>query len=317
VARSFRLTGGTIRRLAEIAVAEARLHGRAMVLAADIVSASRSLGAEALDTLAARVTGAGTWDDVVVDDETSEELRLLEQRCRQREQLAAALPDSLGSQQGAGVRALFAGPSGTGKSLAAQVLASALQKDLYRLDLSTVVNKYLGETEKNVDRLFSRAEELDVVLLIDEGDALLARRTDVRSSNDRYANLETNYLLQRIEAFDGVLVITTNARQRIDEAFERRIDATIDFTAPGPTERYFIWRRHLAWNDEFDDGFLQEAAARCALTGGQIRNAVLHATMLALEDRSGIRDHHLEAAVQREYRKLGSLCPLRAVARHA
>src|SRR5207302_3530655 len=141
--------------------------------------------------------------------------------------------------------ALFSGPSGTGKTLAARLLAAALQMDLYRLDLSAVVNKYIGETEKNLNQLFARAEELDVILLLDEGDALLTQRTSVQTSNDRYANLETNFLLQRLESFEGILIVTTNAGQRIDTAFQRRMDVVIPFQAPDVAERWSIWRLHL------------------------------------------------------------------------
>src|SRR5262249_43567362 len=142
---------------------------------------------------------------------------------------------------GTGVRALLTGPSGTGKTLAARVLAARLELDLYRLDLATVVNKYIGETEKNLSRVFARAEELDVALLLDEGDALLTQRTDVQTSHDRYANLETNYLLQRLETFEGILIVTTNAADRIDSAFQRRMDVVIEFRAPDAAERLEIW----------------------------------------------------------------------------
>jgi SpoVK/Ycf46/Vps4 family AAA+-type ATPase len=227
------------------------------------------------------------------------------------ERLPDALPEIFGSQLGAGVRALFTGPSGTGKSMAARLLAAGLGKDLYRLDLSAVVNKYLGETEKNLERALSRAETLDVILLIDEGDALLAQRTDVGTSNDRYANLETNFLLQRLESFEGILVVTTNAEQRIDDAFERRLDAIINFTAPGPMERWAIWALHLPPDHRVDDELLQDVAVRCALTGGQIRNAVLHASLLALSGHEALHSGHLEVAVRREYQKAGGVCPLR------
>src|SRR5207244_385737 len=161
-------------------------------------------------------------------------------------------------------------PSGTGKTMAARILASSLQMDLYRLDLASVVNKYLGETEKSLHQLFSRAEELDVVLLIDEGDALLTNRTAVQNSNDRYANLETNFLLQRLESFEGVLLITTNAVQRIDSAFQRRMDVIVEFRIPDPHERWTIWQLHLPPDHAVDYNWLQDAAVRCATSGGQI-----------------------------------------------
>src|SRR5207248_2214342 len=149
----------------------------------------------------------------------------------------AGVGRALSGQLTPGVRALFSGPSGTGKTLAARLLAGRLGMDLYRLDLSAVVNKYIGETEKNLNRAFTLAEELDVILLLDEGDALLTQRTAVQTSNDRYANLETNYLLQRLEAFEGILIVTTNAGDRIDAAFQRRVDVVVEFRTPDAAER--------------------------------------------------------------------------------
>ncbi len=312
LAEEHRMTGGTIRRAAAMAAAEAHLDGRVVVTGRDILAAARTIRAGLLDTLVSPVPVAGTWEDLVVSPPTRDELVLLERRCRCRERLGDTLPAAFGSASSAGVRALFTGASGTGKSLAARLLAAALRKDLYRLELSAVVNKYLGETEKSLDRVLGYAEALDVVLLIDEGDALLAKRTDVQTSNDRYANLETNYLLQRLESFEGIVVVTTNAEQRLDEAFERRLDVVIDFAAPGPTERLSIWQLHLATPHAVDEEFAREVAARCAMAGGQIRNAVLHASLLALDDGGVVTAAHVEAAVRREYRKLGALCPLRS-----
>jgi SpoVK/Ycf46/Vps4 family AAA+-type ATPase len=175
------------------------------------------------------------------------------------------------------------------------------------------VNKYIGETEKNLDRVLSRAEELDVMLLVDEGDSLLTQRTNVQSSNDRYANLETNYLLQRLECFEGILIVivTTNAGDRIDAAFERRMDVVVEFQPPQPAERWEMWQLHLPSPHEVDPDFLNDLATRCALAGGQIRNAVLHASLLALEAGRIVDTRLLDTAVRREYRKAGAVCPLR------
>src|SRR6185503_10109577 len=205
-------------------------------------------------------------------------------RCRHRE----SLQEQGGNGANAGVRALLSGPSGTGKTLAARLLGATLQMDLYRVALSSVVNKYIGETEKNLNLVFSRAEELDVILLLDEGDALLTQRTSVQTSNDRYANLETNFLLQRLESFEGILIVTTNAGDRIDNAFQRRMDMLINFPAPDALGRWAIWQLHLPPTHEVDSWFLEEAAGRCSLNGGQIRNAALHASLLALEDGGAI-----------------------------
>jgi hypothetical protein len=299
-----RMTGGNIRRTAGLARAAAALAGRSQVTGDDLRAGARMLHGRLLDTLAERVRTGGGWSQLAVRAETMRELELVESRCRHRERLADAV--------GPGVRALFSGPSGTGKTLAAALLASRLGVDLYRLDLSSVVDKYLGETEKNLSRVFARAEEADVALLLDEGDALLTQRTAVHSSNDRYANLETNYLLQRLESYEGILIVTTNAGDRIDGAFKRRMDVVVEFRLPDAAERWAIWQLHLPPLHEVDAASLDEAAARCELSGGQIRNAVLHASLLALDDGLPLATRHLRAAIAREYAKSGEVCPLRA-----
>ena len=151
------------------------------------------------------------------------------------------------------------------------------------------------------------------MLLLDEGDALLTRRTDVQTSNDRYANLETNFLLQRLESYGGILVVTTNAGERIDSAFRRRLDVVVEFRAPDAAERWAIWQLHLPGDHAVGEAMLNEAAYRCQLTGGQIRNAVLHASLLALDDGRAVDDGHVAPAVRREYRKAGAVCPLRTL----
>jgi hypothetical protein len=311
IGERFRLTAGTIRRAARLAGACAALAGRAAVTPADVRAAAGALNRQSLDTLAERVSVGGDWGDLAVGPETARELAHLESRCRRRERIGGAVGPALGKQLNAGVRALFSGPSGTGKTLAARALAAALDLDLYRIDLAAVVNKYIGETEKNLSQIFARAEELGVILLLDEGDALLAGRTSVQTSNDRYANLETNYLLQRLESFEGILIVTTNAVDRIDGAFQRRMDVVVHFLSPGAAERWAIWQLHLPPAHTIDRAMLEEVARRCELCGGQIRNAALHAALLALDDGGAITAAHLEASVQREYRKLGAICPLR------
>ena len=309
-----RMTTGTIVAAAALAQAHVALEGRSRVTVSDVRVAGRALHAD-LERLATHVATSGGWECLGAAADTLADLRSLEERCRHRERLHDHVGPALGHQLNCGVRALFAGPSGTGKTMAARLLASALEADLYRLDLASVVNKYIGETEKSLDRLFSRAEELDVILLIDEGDALLTSRTAVATSNDRYANLETNYLLQRLEAFDGIVIVTTNAANRIDSAFQRRMDVVVDFRMPGPHERWLIWQLHLPLDHGVDATWLQDAALRCDLTGGQIRNAVLHASLAALEHGRRVSTPDLDGALHREYRKTGTVCPLpRAVA---
>jgi len=309
LAKRFRMTSGNIRAAAALSRSYALLENRRRVTAGDVRIASRALHRE-IETLATFLPASGGWESIGASAETLEELRNLEARCRHREQIQHHVGPALGRQLNCGVRALLAGPSGTGKTMAAKLLASTLQMDLYRLDLASVVNKYIGETEKSLNQLFSRAEELDVILLIDEGDALLTNRTAVQSSNDRYANLETNFLLQRLESFEGILLVTTNAANRIDSAFQRRMDVVVEFRMPSAQERWLIWQLHLPPEHQVGHGWLQEAAVRCALSGGQIRNAVLHASLLALDEERIVSTGHVELALHREYRKTGAVCPL-------
>jgi ATPase family protein associated with various cellular activities (AAA) len=304
-----RMTSGNIVRAATMARASATLSGA--IDGAALWSAIRTLDREGLDALAQRIDPAGPWSLLATSRETREELNTLAARCRQRERLGAFVGEAC-SGVNPGVRALFKGPSGTGKTLAARILAGALGMDVYRVDLASVVNKYIGETEKNLDRVFARAEELDVILLLDEGDALLTQRTAVQSANDRYANLETNFLLQRLESYAGILIVTTNAGDRIDTAFERRMDVVIEFALPDAAERRAIWEMHLPDAHAIEGEVLQAAAQRCALSGGQIRNAALHAALLAVDSGAPVGSCHLEAAVAREYRKQGGLSPLRS-----
>jgi hypothetical protein len=307
----FRLSSGHIHAAAELARSQAALAGRSAITAGDVRRAVGGLDRQALDALATRLETGGDWSELAVAADVQRELIHLERRCSQRERLQGAVGPSLGRQLHSGVRALFRGPSGTGKTLAARLLAAKLGMELYKVDLSSVVNKYIGETEKNLNRIFSLAEELDVVLLFDEGDALLARRTAVQTANDRYANLETNYLLQRIESFEGIMLLTTNTGDQIDTAFARRMDVTVDFRAPDAAERWGIWQLHLPVGHAVDPQFLHEVAARCGFSGGQIRNVVLHAASLALDDGGTMDTEHLDAAIQREYRKSGGICPLK------
>jgi hypothetical protein len=262
-----------------------------------------------LDGIAHRVPPLGPAESLAMSDELQNEFEALLARCRHRESLRELLPGSFGHGGGSGVRALLKGPSGTGKTLAARHLAAALGRPLYRVDLAATVSKYIGETERNLERAFEAAETLDIVLLLDEGDALMAGRTGVTNATDRYANLETNYLLQRVEIFDGILLVTTNAAERIDAGFARRMDVTLDFTLPDGPTRHRLWQAHLPAGHRIGDPALDEVAGRCRLSGGQIRNAALHAALLSLERGGGVGPAELLAALQREYRRAGQSCP--------
>ena len=305
----YHLTLGTVQQAGRLAHAYAALNDHPHVELTDVQAACQSLNQQTLENLATRIATDCTWETLIVGDTTRSELETLIRRCRHRETLLSHLgPGFTGATRG--VRALFGGCSGTGKTLAARIIAAELGLELYRVDLSAVVSKYIGETERNLSRLFARAEEQDIILLLDEGDSLLTARTDVRSSNDRYANMETNYLLQRLEQYEGIILITSNATSRIDSAFQRRIDVVIEFSLPDAGQRQRLWELHLPLQHQVSSGILRQAARRCQLTGGQIRNAALHATLLAIEAETPMSDDFLAAGIHREYTKMGAASPL-------
>ncbi len=213
------------------------------------------------------------------------------------------------SLKGRGVTGLFAGDSGTGKTMSAEVIAGALGLDLYVIDLSTIVDKYIGETEKNLDRVFSEADRVNGVLLFDEADAIFGKRSEVKDARDRYANVEVAYLLQRMERFDGMAVLTTNLRSNVDEAFLRRLDAIVDFAVPEVEDRRRLWARNLsAGAPKSDDIDIEFLARRFTLTGGNIRNIAVGAAFRAAEADRLLRMEDLVRETAREYRKLGRLC---------
>ena len=306
IAETFTVSGRYIRQCAPMSVACAALEGREAVTVRDVREASRAVNRQVLESLATPLNEGGGWAQLVIGTSTEMELRDLERRCRHREQLARSVGAGFPGGLTRGVRALFEGPSGTGKTLAARVVAAEVGLDLYRVDLASVINKYIGETEKNLSRILSRAEDLDVILLLDEGDALLSRRTDVRSANDRYANLETNYLLQRLETYDGIVIVTTNLGAQIDPAFRRRMDTVTRFHLPDAEQRWRLWQLHLPDDHVLDSATLEEVALRYALTGGQVRNAALYASVGAIARQGRVGPEELYGAIELEHRKAGA-----------
>ena len=209
---------------------------------------------------------------------------------------------------GRGITALFQGPPGTGKTMVAGALAHELGIDLYRVDLSKIMSKWIGETERNLATIFDAAEDGQVILLFDEADSLFAKRTEVRSSNDRYANLEVNYLLQRLDSFEGIAILTTNAGTSIDQAFKRRMSFRLSFPFPDEDTRAQLWRTHLPPELPVQGELALDVLARkYQLSGGYIRNACTRAAFLAAQQASPLQQHHLERAVALEFAELGKL----------
>ena len=266
----------------------------------------RRLASGQIDKLARRIRPTRSWDDIVVSPDRVQLLRELVSRYRHADEVYERWGFSAAPSRGQ--VALFSGPSGTGKTLAAEIIAGELGLDLFKLDLSAVVSKYIGETEKNLDQIFDAARAGNVVLFFDEADSLFGKRSEVKDARDRYANIEVSYLLQRLEAYDGLVTLATNFERNIDDAFLRRIHVRVEFSAPDEAERKAIWEHNLPAQapvaSDVDVAFL---ARQFDLTGGSIRNAALQAAFLAASTSGTIDMDCLVRGVGREYQKLGRL----------
>ncbi len=256
-----------------------------------------------LDNLAQRLTVKATWDDIVLPAEETALLHQIAEQVRQR----ALVYDDWGFRQkmnrGLGVSVLFAGESGTGKTMAAEVIAHELRLHLYRIDLSAVVSKYIGETEKNLRKLFDAAEDGGTILFFDEADALFGKRSDVKDSHDRYANIETNYLLQRLEAYQGLAILATNLRSSLDTAFLRRLRFVVTFPVPARAERLRLWQQVFPAQTPVAD-LDYRRLARLNFTGGNIHAIAINSAFLAAKEKSAVGMRHVLTAARAEYRKL-------------
>ncbi|HTR56979.1 MAG TPA: ATP-binding protein, partial [Casimicrobiaceae bacterium] len=282
--------------------------GASPMRAAHIEAGIRSVLDARLAGLATRVAVSQSWDDLVLPDDQLASIAELIARIRERrvvyEQWGFA--DKVG--RGLGVAALLSGPPGTGKTMAAGLVARELGCELYQVDTSKIASKWIGETEKNLAALFDAAEAGHAILLFDEADSLFAKRTEVQSSNDRHANQEVNYLLQRLESYTGVCILTTNHDSAIDEAFRRRLAVHIRFPLPEADERARLWRALLPAGAPTEGALELDAIAQLfAMSGGHIRNAVVRAAFLAADERTAIGDDHLVRAARIEYEAMGKI----------
>jgi hypothetical protein len=297
-----------------IASAAAGLDSELPDLPGQLWEACRAQGRPELDDLAQRIVARAGWADLVVAPDQLLVLREIAMHVRARRLVHETWGFAGKSARGLGVSALFEGASGTGKTMAAEVLANELRLDLYRIDLSQVVSKYIGETEKNLRRVFDAAEAGGAILLFDEADALFGKRSEVRDSHDRYANIEVSYLLARMEAYRGLAILTTNAKDAIDSAFTRRIRFVVRFAFPDAAERAEIWRRAFppeTPTDELD----ATALAAVSFTGGSISNVALGAAFLAADEGDSVRMRHVARAAMRERAKLERPLPAAEVSR--
>jgi len=296
----FRLPPHTVRSVA--AAVQRDLPETSVPVAEVAWRAGRSAARIGLDELGRRIEPAADWSDLVLPDRQLVVLREIVAHVRRQATVYQEWGFARTLRRGLGVTVLFAGGSGTGKTLAAEVIAGALGLDLFVIDLSQVVSKYIGETEKNLRTVFDAAEQGGAVLLFDEADALFGKRSEVKDSHDRYANLEVSYLLMRMEAYRGLAVLTTNMKQALDPAFMRRIRFVVDFPFPGEPERAEIWRRVLPAQAP-TEGLDPQLLAQLTVAGGSIRNIALSGAFLAAEEGDKLQMRHLLAAARTEYLK--------------
>ncbi|MEA2490140.1 MAG: hypothetical protein QOH21_1932, partial [Acidobacteriota bacterium] len=303
------LNGALDRAVAQFVLSPAAIRGIAGVVrhaddpVAELWRSCRVAARRRMDDLAQRIDTNAGLDDLVLPVAQKQMLQDLVTAVRFRGRVYEEWGFAAKDARGQGVTALFAGVSGSGKTMAAEVVAAELALDLYRIDLSGVVSKYIGETEKNLRRVFEAAEESGAILLFDEADALFGRRSEVKDSHDRYANIEVSYLLQRMEAYRGVAILTTNMREALDPAFLRRLRFVVQFPFPGPGERLEIWRRMFPAAVP-RQGVELEKLARLAIAGGNIRNIAVQAAFGAARDASPVTMQHLLDATRAEYAKL-------------
>jgi ATP-dependent 26S proteasome regulatory subunit len=308
IAQTFRLTGGQIGEAARLAreLAATRDHDGPVSMT-DLQEACRAQSSSKLSTLARKITPRRVWTDIILPEDRLQHLREICNAMKFR----AKIYDQWGFEQklslGKGLNVLFAGPSGTGKTLAAEIMATELGLELYKIDLSSMVSKYIGETEKNLSHIFSEAENSNAILFFDEADALFGKRTEVRDSHDRYANIEVNYLLQKVEEYDGVVILATNFRRNMDDAFLRRMHFTVEFPFPDEADRLRIWQKIWPEATPRDELDLELMARRFEISGAAIRNIALSAAFLAASDGDRVGMQHLLHGARRECQKMGKV----------
>jgi SpoVK/Ycf46/Vps4 family AAA+-type ATPase len=305
LASRFRLPQSEMQQVIQVARPLAELKGAPLTFD-DLKNACRLRSRSSFGSLARLISPQRSWDALVLPEDALLQLQEICAHVRHRVRVFHDWGFDGRLSLGKGLYTLFLGPSGTGKTLAAEIVANELGLDVLKVDLATVVSKYIGETEKNLQRVFEGAERTDAILFFDEADALFGKRSEIKDAHDRYANIEIDFLLQRLEEFEGVAILATNFAQNIDDAFRRRIHLTVEFPFPGESSRLAIWKNHFPAEtpvaSDVDFAFLSKSLP---ITGGNIRNIVLNAAFLAAENGGTVGMRHLLHASRREYEKIG------------
>jgi AAA+ superfamily predicted ATPase len=306
LAARFRLTTVQIADAVMTVTQQAKWNDRPLTTL-DLFAAARSQAGHRLEGLARKIEPTYGWEDIVLP---SAQLVQLQELCNQAKYRQVVFEEwGFGDKLslGKGLNVLFSGLPGTGKTMGAEVIAQELQLDLYKIDLSQIVSKYIGETEKNLDRIFTAAANSNAILLFDEADALFGKRSEVQDAHDRYANIEVAYLLQKMEEYEGITILTTNLRSNLDDAFVRRLQFIIEFPLPNERDRLEIWQKVLPAQTPCANLDLEAIARRFELSGAHIRNIALAAAFMAASEESVVTMNHLIRATQREYQKMGKL----------
>lgn len=311
LSNKFLLSGGQIQDI--VATAKNRTVTKGSANSAlsmkTLYAACRAHSNQKLTELSRKIQPKFKWNDIVLPENKKAQLKEIINYFKYKQIVYRNWGFDCKLSLGKGLSVLFSGPSGTGKTMAAEITAGELQLDLYKIDLSTVVSKYIGETEKNLNKIFNEAETSNAILFFDEADALFGKRSEVRDAHDRYANIEIAYLLQKMEEYDGITILTTNLRKNMDDAFMRRIKFILEFPFPDEAHRYQIWQVHFPEQaprgDDLDFEFL---AGNFKLAGGNIKNTVLHAAFIAASENKAIFMQHIVQGIQREFQKIGKVC---------
>lgn len=308
LAGRFKLSGGQAKSAIGCAYGLSLLDGRSRITLDNLYCGCKAQTCGSLSAYARKISPRYSWDDIVLPEDTKEQLREIAGQIKHKEIVYSKWGFGNKLSMGKGLNILFSGPSGTGKTMAVEVIASETGLDIYKIDLSCVVSKYIGETEKNLRNIFKEAETCNAILFFDEADAIFGKRSEIKDSHDRYANAEVNYLLQRVEEYEGIIILASNFKKNIDEAFLRRINYALEFPAPDEECRKKIWKNTFPGETPLGEDIDYEFLGKFKITGGNVKNIVVSAAFLAASDDGEVRMEHLVKAAKREFQKMGKLC---------
>ncbi|TFH40178.1 MAG: ATP-binding protein, partial [ANME-2 cluster archaeon] len=310
ISSKFKLSGGQIKDAIFTAdqIAKFRSDDNFAISLTDLYRGCKIQSNQNLSSMAKKIDPRYTWEEIILPTDVKEQLKEISSHVTYRGTVYSDWGFNRKLSLGKGLNIFFSGTSGTGKTMAAEIIAREVGLDIYKIDLSSMVSKYIGETEKNLQKIFREAETSNAILFFDEADALFGKRTETRDSHDRYANIEVNYLLQKMEEHEGIVILATNFKNNIDDAFLRRIHFAIEFPPPDETSRKQIWKNIFPLDTPIEGDIDFVFLSKFKITGGNIKNIALSAAFLAASNSSIVKIEHLIKATKREFQKMGKLC---------